>query len=107
MQQDGFTLVELLLALALLGMLIPHCLQLEATTVGYIQATRLRTGATRLAENLMERELTKPRTVPAQGEDGLYRWQLERIADEVRVLVLWSDRGREHRLEVVTLVAVP
>ncbi len=107
MQQDGFTLVELLLALALLGMLIPLCLQLEATTVGYIQASRLRTGATRLAENLLEKELARPGSVAAQGEEGPFRWQLQRCADEVKVLVLWPERGRELELEVVTLVAVP
>lgn len=107
MQQDGFTLVELLLALALLGLLLPLCLQLEATTGAFIHATRLRTAATRLAESLMEQELAKPSSGDFEGEDGLYLWQIRRCVDELRVRVTWLDRGQEHELEVVTFVAAP
>lgn len=107
MQQDGFTLVELLLALALLGLLLPLCLQLEATTGAYINATRLRTSATRLAESLMEQELTKPSPGGLEGEQGFYRWEVQHNADQLAVRVTWLDRGQEHWLEVVTIVAAP
>lgn len=107
MQQDGFTLVELLLALALLGMLIPLCLQMEADTAGYIHTTRLRSEATRLAENIMERELAKPSPDGLEGEEGPYRWETEHNADQLLVRVTWLDRGRERQLEVVTIVAAP
>ena len=105
MRQGGFTLVELLITLAVLGILIPLCLQLEATTVAHIQSTRLHTEATRLAENLMEWELAQPLSVTTHGVDGLFNWQLERNGDELRVRVLWSERGQERGFEVVTLVA--
>ncbi len=107
MGQDGFTLTEILLALAVLGMLIPLCLQLEVTTLDHIHSTRLRSEATRLAENLMERALAQSTAGEEQGEDGLFRWWLELKDDELRVQVLWADRRREHRLEVVTLIASP
>ncbi len=107
MQQDGFTLVELLLALALLGMLIPLCLQMEANTVGYICTTRLRTEATRLAESIMERELAKPSPGALEGTEGLYRWEVKHNADQLAVRVTWLDRGQERQFEVVTLVAAP
>lgn len=107
MCSDGFTLIELLLALALLGVLIPLCLQLEACTLAYIQAARLRTEATRLAENIMEQELAMPTSVASLGEVGPFSWQLERANDELRLQVAWSDSRREHKLEVVTLIEVP
>ncbi len=107
MQQDGFTLVELLLALALLGLLLPLCLQLEATTGAYINATRLRTSATRLAESLMEQELAKPSPGALEGVDGPYRWEVKHNADQLAVRITWLDRGQERQFEVVTLVAAP
>lgn len=105
MRQDGFTLIELLVTLAMLGMLIPLCLQLEVITVGYMQETRLRTEATRLVESLMERELAQPFSVATQGVDGPFSWQLERNGDELQVTVLWRDRGQEYGFEVVTVIA--
>lgn len=105
MRQDGFTLIEVLLALALLGVLIPACLQIQSSTKMYISRARLATEAARLAECLLERELAQPLSVEETGHEGMFRWQLERRHDELTVIVFWQEYGRERCFEVVTLIA--
>ncbi|NLW17217.1 MAG: prepilin-type N-terminal cleavage/methylation domain-containing protein [Firmicutes bacterium] len=108
MRRDGFTLIELLLALAMLGLMIPLCVRVEAITSEYIYSTRLRNEATRLLENIVEKELARPAAAgDHQGWEGPFRWWVERDRNELRVGVAWSDSRREHQLEVVTLVAPP
>ncbi len=107
MRQDGFTFIEILLALALLGMLIPLCLRLETITAEHVRSTDLRTDAARLAENLMERALFQAFAGREEGEEGAFQWWIERRQDEIWVRVVWRDSGREHSLQVVTLVASP
>lgn len=108
MRQEGFSLIEVLVALAFLAIMLPVCLQLQAISRAYVVAGRRESQAVRLAENLMESSMAvfSPDGIES-GEIEGYCWQVERRRDELWVEVSWQQGDRERRLKVVTLLAPP
>jgi prepilin-type N-terminal cleavage/methylation domain-containing protein len=109
----GFTLVEVLVALVLMGIVLPVAMR------GITIATRASSVARHMAEaaNLGEAKLTE---MVAQGDWAsttqgdfpdfpAYRWTLESVnrdfdLTELRMAVIWKDRGQDRSLYVSTFV---
>ena len=75
----GFTLLELFVAGALLGVLLTICLQLWGATAAQQRAVRQRQTALREAANLLERLATRPWTKLTAAE--LSGWTLSPAAE--------------------------
>jgi len=101
--EKGFTLTEVLVALAILSLVVIVGVQIKATTSIYLQATRLRTEATLLAEAKLEAALLQPLSDPTEihGIEGPFAWQISRSGAYVGIRVTWVERGQERALEVV------
>jgi len=115
---DGFTLIEILVSLAIMGLVLPVVLM--AFTNGArsraISANRT-TAAYLLRDRITEMEASG---VPEVGEDAgefeagsLYSWQtsvaptdVEGLYDVV-VTILWQERGEGHSFSLRTYIADP
>jgi len=108
----GFTLLEVVVALAMLAVLLPTALGIVAIGLRAVKASSDTTGAVLLARRKLD-ELAHTAASPAagQGAAGAYRWTSEVLPEErllrLRVRVLWEQRGREQALELTTLRAAP
>lgn len=117
-QDDGFTLIEILVSLAIMGLVLPIILM--AFTNGArsraISANRT-TAAYLLRDRITEMEATG---VPEIGDDAgefeagsIYTWQssvastdIEGLFD-VTVTILWQERGEERSFSIRTYMADP
>lgn len=107
--RPGFTLIEILVVLAILALLIPMLLFVTTYTISLNNDARLRAGATLLAEGLVEALLANV-SLPSSGDQAPYvwQWQLESGADvplameAVEVVVTWQHRGREQQVQLRT-----
>lgn len=105
----GFTLVEILVVLAILALLLPIFLLVTNQTVNLNNDARLRAGANLLAEGLIE-ELLADISLPPSGNRLPYswQWQLQGEAgvpsglEAIEVLVTWQYRGREQQVNLRT-----
>jgi prepilin-type N-terminal cleavage/methylation domain-containing protein len=110
--QAGFTLLEVVVALALLAVLLPTALGLVAMGLRAIKTSSDTTGAVLVARRKLD-ELAHTEATPVAGEGaaGPYRWiadvSREQRLVRLRVRVQWEQRGREQGLELVTLRAAP
>lgn len=105
---NGFTLIEILVVLAILAMLVPVFLLVVTHTVHLNNEARLRSGATLLAEGLAEELLANLTSLPATGERLPYSWHCQSSAgvheslDEVTIRVTWEYRGKPNEVRLVT-----
>lgn len=108
----GFTLLEVVVALAMLAVLLPTALGIVALGLRAVKASSDTTGAVLLARRQLD-ELAHTGAMPVAGHGaaGAYRWISEVLPEErlvrLRVRVLWEQRGREQSLELSTLRAIP
>lgn len=104
----GFTLIEILVVLAILAMLLPIFLLVVTHTVNINNEARLRSGATLLAEGLAEELLANLISLPATGEQVPYYWHCQSSAgvheslEEVTIQVIWEYRGKPNEVRLVT-----
>lgn len=109
--RSGFTLLEVVVALAMLAVLLPAALGLVAIGLRAVEASSGTTGAVLLARRrLDELAFTEAVAAGGQGESGVYRWTTEVVPGErlarLHVRVRWEVRGREQAFELTTLRAV-
>jgi prepilin-type N-terminal cleavage/methylation domain-containing protein len=117
--RSGFTLIEVLVVLAILGITIPVFLTLSAYTRNLQYEARLRTQATLLAERISEKLLSQSNQLRQQLEtqseiaDGdsepPFTWTSKvrdstEVPEQVEIIVevSWRHAGRDHRVEVAT-----
>ena len=120
---DGFTLLEILVALAILAMSLTVLLSTFGLALDRTAASKTREGAQALAKALLlQAEVTPPADLRDQtGQQGNMRFRLhvspygtqeERTAwrtqpAEIAVTVWWDDHGRERSVSLQTLITQP
>lgn len=115
----GFTLVEVLVSLALIMILLPVLMGGFSLALGVADDASHRTEALALAQTEMHRLLVTGDWTRGDGggdfapEHPDLRWKLE-VRDradtelrEIELVVIWSARGRERSLAVTSLAAEP
>ncbi len=110
----GFTLLEVMVAVAILGFVLVSLLGLASRSEQDVMLAERITTATLLAKGKMTEALTKP-LVPAEDEGEFeeedfkdYTWKkiisptpVEKLL-EVRVAVLWKEGERQEMVELVS-----
>ena len=118
--QRGFTLLEIMVALAIIGIAMVALLSLGNRSIGVHDRLQHLTQATLLAQQKMsESELEARRGGVAQLVDGEgvftepfadYRWRIEIIStplpavQQVTITVLWGDEDRNEGDEVTSFL---
>jgi general secretion pathway protein I len=115
MRRQGFTLLEVMVALAILAITLVVLFSQQATSIDQGNEARIITKATFLAQERMTGVLTQDRLSigeeEAQEEIPPFTWKtmVEEAAIEgmkkITVLVLWKEGDRERDLRLVTYVA--
>lgn len=117
--EGGFTLFEVVVAVALLGMILAAAFGLVGAGLGALRASRENTRAVLLAkQKLYETSLAKlEATIQDQGSDGALHWRTEVVPEEpgagdlpaellrLRVRISWAGRSNDKIVEMVTLAA--
>ncbi len=118
--ESGFTLFEVVVAVAVLGLVFTTALGLLAAGLRSAKASTDYTHAVLLARRKLDERMlqdVKPGFMDGSFSNG-YRWTAEVSTEgpdaqelparlfKVRVTVFWPGRGKEKRLELVTLAAV-
>jgi len=111
----GFTLLEVMLAVAILSLVIISLMGLQSRSSQDVMLAEHMTSATLLAKRVMtETLLIKPqRPLEKEGEFeeeefGDYTWKVTVVPSpiplimEVRVAVLWAEGDREEKVELVS-----
>jgi prepilin-type N-terminal cleavage/methylation domain-containing protein len=116
----GFTLLEVLVAMVILGLAVVTLIQLASHGLRLIKASGDHQEAVRIAERLV-REVTAPREGVEAGRDGIYAWE-RRVTPVPLPPELAPPAGRPTRLfrlsvavrwspatgvEIATLLAAP
>jgi general secretion pathway protein I len=116
MRQQGFTLLEVMVALAILAITLVIIFSQQATSINWGNEARIITKATFMAQERMTGVLVQDR-LPIGDEEGevqeaipplKWKTMVEESATEgmnkVTVLVLWKEGDRERDLRMVTYV---
>ncbi len=115
----GFTLVEILVTLGILGMVLPALIVTFTTSSRNRASSELRTTAAYLLrDSLAELESTSPpdfpntETVPFEEGSRFQRWASVEPTEtdglyDVVAGVIWLERGEERELAIRTLIADP
>lgn len=112
----GFTILEVMIAVALLGLVIVSLLGLRNRSVQDVLLAERITVATMLAERVMTETLIAPALLPLElegafeEEDEFRDFTWKKIVAltpvpgvmEVRVAVLWREGEREEKVELVS-----
>ena len=117
--QRGFTLLEVMIAVAILAMVVVSLLGLQNRSVEDVMKAERITTATLLAKRMMTEALMKKPLLPAEDEGAFsedvygnlykdYRWK-KTIAEspipavlELRIAVLWKEGSRDEMVELVS-----
>lgn len=118
----GFTLLEVLVALAIISTALVALLGLHGRNIRIVSYDQQLSRATLLAQDLMTRTLvSSPFPDPTEdrgefGDDPGFRWELavlrgptrdlEEVVREIRVRVFWDENDRD-AVRLVTLVRKP
>ncbi|NOR50197.1 MAG: type II secretion system minor pseudopilin GspI [Desulfuromonadales bacterium] len=118
--QRGFTLLEIMVALAIIGIAMVALLSLGNRSIGVHDRLQHLTQATLLAQQKMsESELEARRGGVSQLVDGEgvftepfadYRWRIEIIStplpavQQVTITVLWGDEDRNEGVDVTSFL---
>jgi len=114
----GFTLVEVLVSLALVGVLLPTAMAGITLAMGLGDSARHRTEAAMLARGKLDEMLVTGDWQSSQTEGDFgeewpgYTWELD-VADweestcsEVTLTVRWTSRGHDYNTSLTTLTYV-
>lgn len=116
--RSGFTLIEILVVLGILGITIPVFLTVSAYTRNMNYEARLRTSGTLLAEQISEELVAQSETlrtrlesealISASGSQPPYTWESSVTTNEdldqveIIVWVRWRYNGKDRSLQVAT-----
>jgi len=108
----GFTIVEVIVAITLLGTTITAIFHVLRTCSIVSNHTRMLTGSVFIAENLLtETKLNdKAAFETKEGQDGLYSWEMKIAPTPIEnlgafhVLVKWKEQQREQQYELYSLI---
>ncbi len=117
--EGGFTLFEVVVSIALLGLILTASLGLLGVGLRSMWASREYTRAVLLARQKLQEILIRAPgdRFADQGSDGPYLWSAEIMPEEhggeelpgqllrLRVRVSWAGRAKEKIVEMVTLAA--
>jgi general secretion pathway protein I len=112
---DGFTLLEVMVAVMILGFVIVSLLGLKNRSMEDVLFAEHMTSATLLAKRVMTETLLTGKLAPLEDEGEFpeeefksYTWKkviaptpLPSVT-EVRVAVLWKEGGRDEQVELVS-----
>ncbi len=114
-QSDGFTLLEVMVAVAILAMVLVTLLGVKNNSTGKVMLADHMTTATLLAKRMMNETLTSGLINESEDEGAFdeeefkdYTWQKtisplpieEARIMEIRVAVLWQEAGRQEQVEL-------
>ena len=116
--RSGFTLIEILVVLGILGITIPVFLTVSAYTRNMNYEARMRTTATLLAEQKAEELVAQSASLRTQlqteslisrsGSEPPYTWEssvtMNAALDQVEIIVWvrWRYNGKDRSLQVAT-----
>ena len=111
----AFTMVEVIVALTLLGITTIAVFGALRTCAQATYHARMLTGSVLLAERLLaERRLDRQQALATRdGQEGLYRWRVRVAATPVEslgavyVLVTWPEQQRQQQYELFSLLCLP
>jgi general secretion pathway protein I len=117
-KSKGFTLLEVMLAVAILSLVIVSLMGLQSRSSQDIMLAEHMTSATLLAKRVMTETLLIKSQLPLEKEGdfedeefGDYTWKIIVVPSpipqimEVRVAVLWTEGEREEKVELVSYEA--
>ncbi len=114
--QSGFSLLELLVAFAIMALSLGVLYQASASSVRNVGEIRDHARAVLLAESLLAtRDFVEPQGWNESGQFQTYTWQVRSVPQggidgggvvfhRVGVDVAWQERGRARSVELVTLM---
>ena len=119
--EDGFTLLELLIAFAILGVGLVTILAAFSQGLQRARDDRAEAEARGFAASLLSQTLVTPDAADTSGSSHGYSWQVslapfgdkddvsawQAQAREVRVTVQWADRGGTRQITLTSLRLVP
>ena len=97
----GFTLLEVLVALAVLAIVVTSVFQLHATTLGLVERSRTATRAPRLADGVLTRiarELPEPDTLNGTLDESDGGWTWQATVTPIDKLVAEESKVRLYRV---------
>ena len=117
-EKSGFTLLEVILALIIFGLVLLPLALTFALGVKVVAGTSLMNQATAVAEGTMEnlrslgfKALTEPDLYEDEWDDGPFNVQVRTANHDgpdgllvVTVEVTWEDRGKEQRLALESFI---
>ena len=109
---SGFTIVEVIVAITLLGTTITAIFVVLRNCSIVSNHTRMLTGSVLVAENLLTETMMGENAAfeTRQGEEGLYSWEIKIAPTPIdnvgalRVLVKWNEQQRKQKYELYSLV---
>lgn len=112
----GFTLIEVLATLLLIGIVMPVALRGVTLSLGTASAAKHRAEATTLAQAKLDELVATGEWTMALSEGDFapefpdYKWRLERDSHEydtteLRLTVTWQQQGQDRTLTLATLVS--
>ena len=117
-RDNGFTLLEVMIALAIVGIALVTLIGLETRTIQLAERQQRVTQATLLAQEKMTEIETGGQTISGVGErEGefdspfeLYRWTIELeptplpAIEMVTVTVVWGDESRNEQVDLTSFI---
>jgi prepilin-type N-terminal cleavage/methylation domain-containing protein len=114
-QARGFTLVEIVVSLTLLGFGLMAVFAALRSCAGAAQHARMLTRSVLLAERLLVETRTsrQPTFETRNGQEGPYLWQVRLVPTTVEglgaihVQVTWPEQQRPQQYDLYSLIAMP
>jgi len=110
----GFTLIEVLATMVLLGILLPVCMRAISVSLSAASQARHLTEAATLAQSKLNDLIAEGTWNGSNNGDFSpdhpdYRWSCQNVTRdygvaEVMVTVIWQEKGQERRLNLATFV---
>ncbi len=108
----GFTMVEVIVAMTLLGTTMTAIFYVLRTCSTISNHTRMLTGSVLLAESLFTETRLNENTAfeTKEGEEGLYSWETKLVSTSIdnlgalHIVVKWKEQQRQQQYELFSLI---